>query len=62
MKNEERYYYCYSKPLDNFIRKHGIKPFNRGIHARTNKVYYMYEMTDELSEVLTTWTNNNPNK
>ena len=58
--NYERieYYKCYSINLKNWIAVHNIYPLSSGVHPITNKVYYVYEITDELSLVLTAWTNN----
>lgn len=61
-KEKKEYFKCYSYNLKNFIAVHNIYPISSGIHPVTDKVFHVFEMTDELSEVLTAWTNNRPNK
>ena len=56
--NKKEYYKCFSLNLKRFIAVHGIRHISKGIHPETNKVFFIYEMTPELSEILTTWTNN----
>lgn len=41
-----------------FIKAHSIKPVSKGINPNTGKTFWVFEMTEELSQVLTTWTNN----
>lgn len=53
---EKEFYKCYSWRLKRFIQTHGIYPISSGINANTDKVYHIYEMTDELSRVLTNWS------
>lgn len=55
---EQRYYKCYSYPLKNFIEAHGIYPISSGVNPRTNKVFNLFVMTDELSRILHNWSNN----
>lgn len=59
---EQRYFKCYSWRLKNFISAHGIYPISSGVNGQTNKVYHLYEMTDELSRILTNWSKNRGNK
>lgn len=62
MNNVKREYYkCYSHNLKNFIAVHNIYPISSGVHPVTDKVFHVYEVTDELSKVLTAWTTNRPN-
>lgn len=45
-----------------FIKAHGIKPVSKGVNKNTDKTFWVFEVTDELSKVLTTWTNNKQDK
>lgn len=58
----KEFYKCYSFPLRDFISAHNIYYMSTGVHPRTDKVFYVYEMTEELSKVLTAWSDTNPNK
>lgn len=54
-------YRCFSFPLRDFIYSKGIKDVGKGVNTTTNKVFYLFEVTDELSAVLTEWTENRKN-
>lgn len=63
MKNkEQRYYKCYSWKLKNFISAHGVYPISSGVNGQTNKVFHIYELTPELSKILTNWSKNRGNR
>lgn len=57
-EKDKEYYKCYSWRLKNFISAHNVYPISSGVHPVTNKVFHIYEMTDELSKILTNWSNN----
>ena len=59
---EQRYYKCFSWRLKNFISAHNIYPISSGVHPVTSKVFHIYEMTPELSKILTNWSKNRGNK
>lgn len=56
-----KYYKCFSINMLRFIKVHGIKPVSKGIHPN-GKTYWVFEVTDALSEVLATWTSNKQQK
>lgn len=63
MNNKEQdYFKCYSWRLKNFISAHGIYPISSGLNNQTSKVFHIYEMTPELSKILTNWSKNRKNK
>lgn len=55
MKNE-KYYKCYSYRLKNFIQAHGIYPISSGVNPKTDKVYHLFVISEELSNILTNWS------
>ncbi len=57
-KIQKTYYKLFSVNLLRFIKLHGFRPISKGIHPSTMRNYWIFEMSDELSEVLTTWTKN----
>lgn len=57
-EKDKEYYKCYSWRLKNFISAHNIYPVSSGVHPVTNKVFHIYEMTPELSKILTNWSKN----
>jgi hypothetical protein len=58
---KQMYYKCFSINQLRFIKIHGIKPVSKGIHPN-GKTFWVFDMNDELSAVLTTWTKNKVNK
>lgn len=52
-----KYYKLFSINLLRFIKAHGIRPVSKGVHEN-GKTYWIFEVTPELSKVLTTWTEN----
>jgi uncharacterized protein (DUF1015 family) len=56
------YYQNYSIPQERWIRANGIKYLRKGTNPNTGRIFFVYEMTDELSDVLEIWTNNKKKK
>lgn len=52
------FYKCFSINMLRFIKIHGIKAVSKGVHPN-GKTFWVFEMTDELSNVLKRWTENN---
>lgn len=50
-----KYFYCYSWPLKEFLIKNGQASIVSGIHPTTNKKYWVFDGTDELNNLLTKW-------
>lgn len=59
---QKQFYKCFSYNLKRFIEVHGIRAISRGVHPKTNKTYFVYEINEELSRVLSTWSANKENK
>lgn len=53
----KKYYKCCSYDLKNFISIHGIYAVSIGIHPKTKKIFYIYEISEELMHLLGTWSN-----
>lgn len=58
---KQYYYKLFSINLLRFIKAHGIRPVSKGVHPN-GKTFWLFEMTPELSEVLTRWTENKQKK
>ena len=52
---ENRYFYCYSKPLKEFLLNSGERFINKSVHEKTKKKYWLFEGTDKLNSLLTEW-------
>lgn len=53
-----RIFYCYSKPLKDFLVLNEQKYFSKAIHEKTNKKYWMFFENEELNNLLERWKNN----
>jgi hypothetical protein len=52
----ERIFYCYSKPLKDFlVNECKIRYFSKGKHDKTNKKFWMFCESNELNKNLTVW-------
>lgn len=54
--NRKNYYKCFSSNLKEFIGVHNINPISSGVHPQTKKTYHVYEMSEKLEQLLTTWS------
>ena len=51
-------YYCYSKPLKDFLKSKNILSIDEGLNKNTMKIYWIYERCEDLNDYLNEWTNN----
>lgn len=57
--NKESLFYCYSPKLKKFLCKtKNISYIGKGINSETNKTYWLFIKTEELSSSLTEWSVN----
>lgn len=52
---ENKYFYCYSKPLKDFFLKKGLSYITKSFHEKTHKKYWLFEGTEQLNTLLTEW-------
>ena len=52
---DNKYFYCYSKPLKDFLLENGERYILRAIHDKTKKKYWVFNGTDELNRLLDEW-------
>jgi hypothetical protein len=52
---------CGSPPLHDFIEKNNIHYIYLYIQEKNKKTIWVYVLSNELSELLIEWKNNNPN-
>ena len=50
-----RYFYCYSYPLKEFLKKNGLEFITDSVNMNTHKKYWVFEGTDELNKLLDVW-------
>ena len=51
----DRYFYCYSYPLKEFLLSNGQASIVAGIHPKTHKKYWVFDGTEQLNNLLTEW-------
>lgn len=50
-----RYFYCYSYPLKEFLISNGFKFITASVNNNTQKKYWVFEGTTELNNMLDKW-------
>ena len=50
-----RYFYCYSYPLKEFLIENGLRYITNSVNANTQKKFWVFEGTDELNSLLDVW-------
>lgn len=51
----EKYFYCYSYPLKEFMIKNGVSPILSSIHEKTQKKFWVFKSTEQLNKLLDQW-------
>ena len=51
----DKYFYCYSYPLKEFLINNGQDSIVAGRHPTTNKKYWVFVGTEQLNSLLTEW-------
>ncbi|WP_322922140.1 hypothetical protein [Paenibacillus campi] len=55
-----KYYKSFSINMNRFILAHDIHPVGKSTHKESGRDFWIYEMNDKLSQVLTAWSSNRP--
>ena len=50
-----RYFYCYSYNLKEFLRSSGLRFVAASVNMNTQKKYWVFEGTEELNRLLDVW-------
>lgn len=50
-----KYYYCYSWPQKQYLRKNNEEPIVNGLHPKTQKKYWVFERNENLDRLLNEW-------
>lgn len=54
-KRMNKYFYCYSWPLKEFLVQNGEFSIVSGRHLKTDKQYWVFDSTEKLNSLLTEW-------
>ena len=52
---DNKYFYCYSKPLKDFLLENGERYILRAIHDKTKKKYWVFQSCSKIDELLAEW-------
>ena len=52
---EHKYFYCYSKPLKDFLLENGLRYVLKATHDKTHKQYWVFESSKKIDELLAEW-------
>ncbi|MGE6488488.1 hypothetical protein [Paenisporosarcina sp. NPDC076898] len=50
------YFFCYNKTMARHLNKNGFQHITRAIAPKSNKVFYLFEVTDELNDSINTFS------
>lgn len=50
--NNSKYYFCYSRKQNEFLKERGFRFITGALHMTTRNIFWLYEGTDELNEAL----------
>ena len=51
----EKYFYCYSRPLKDFLVMNGVKFIMHSVHNKTGKKFWVFSSSDRITELLENW-------
>ncbi|MEK4628708.1 hypothetical protein MKZ17_10925 [Solibacillus sp. FSL R7-0682] len=57
MKSDNKFYYVYDVNLSKYIKSNGISYIIKARSIMDNRIFTMYERTDELMNLIKTWGN-----
>ena len=52
---ENKYCYCYSKPLKDFLLENGLRYVLKANHDKTKKMYWVFEGCKKIDNLLSEW-------
>ena len=52
----DKIFYCYSKPLKDFLVENQERYFSSAIHNKTKKKFWMFNGNEKLNNLLTVWS------
>lgn len=55
MKDNDRYFFCYSYPLKHFFEENGLEVITVAKNQTTNKRYWLFKGDEKLNELLEVW-------
>ena len=51
----EKYFYCYSRPLKDFLVENGLQFIMHSIHDKTSKKFWVFTSNEQLNRLLDKW-------
>ena len=51
----EKYFYCYSRPLKEFLIVNGMQFVMHSVHDKTGKKFWVFSSSEQLNMLLDQW-------
>lgn len=51
----EKYFYCYSRPLKEFLVEHNVDFIMHSVHDKTGKKFWVFTSSEQLNKLLDIW-------
>lgn len=51
----EKYFYCYSRPLKDFLVENGVFFIMHSVHDKTSKKFWVFPSSEHLNKLLDKW-------
>lgn len=55
--NQFNFFYCYDEGLTSYLIRKGFRYITKARHYRTNKLFSLFILTDELNHYINEWNN-----
>jgi len=52
---ENRFFYCYSVKMKDFIKSQGLSFILKALHHKTHKPFFLFEKSEELDNAIELW-------
>jgi len=52
---ENKYFYCYSVRMKDFLKSQGLAYITKALNPKTNRPYFMFEKSKELDLMISKW-------
>lgn len=52
---DNKFYYCYSCRLKDFLKSQGLRFITKGLHVKSGRPFFIFEKSKELDKYLEKW-------
>lgn len=58
----DQYFYCYSRPLKEFLVGNGVQFIMHSIHSKTGKKFWVFHSSEKITKLLNDWRSKRPSE